>query len=42
LDQSMFAGGIGIELARTWENEIDIWGDLGIADENWGSWLALA
>src|SRR5258707_7517053 len=26
LDQSMFAGGIGIELARTWENEIDNWG----------------
>src|SRR5713226_5773587 len=26
LDQSMFAGGIGIELARTWENEINNWG----------------
>src|SRR5258708_32670015 len=26
LDQLMFAGGIGIELARTWENEIDNWG----------------
>ncbi len=26
LDQLMFAGGIGIELARTWENEINNWG----------------
>jgi hypothetical protein len=33
LDQLMFAGGIGIELARTW--------DLGIAVEIWGSWPAL-
>jgi hypothetical protein len=37
----MFAGGIGIELARAWENEINNW-DLGIAVEVWGSWPALA